>query len=155
MKDQIFNRLIQFYRYRFIPSEEKNNQEGILENIKSGVEFKGARLWSVFFAALIICIGINLNSIIVIIGGLLIAPLSGPLAGMGAAAAISDRRLMLSAAKNFLIVFLINVQRFDAGTASDRIQVTISNYPFQIYTPLISGAVRGLAITTTYPYEAN
>jgi hypothetical protein len=48
---------------------------------------------------------------------------------------------------------MITVRRFDEGQASDRVQVTISNFPFKIYTPLIAGAMRGLAITTTYPYE--
>jgi hypothetical protein len=50
---------------------------------------------------------------------------------------------------------MVDVSRFDAGTTSDRIQVKIVNYRFQVYTPLIAGTLQGLPITTTLPYEAN
>lgn len=104
MKDRIFTHIVQFFKYRFIPTEEKTNQAGIIENIKSGVEFKGTRLWSLIFAILIACIGIGLNSYFIVIGALLIAPLSGPLAGLAAGAAIADNHLVKFAAKNLVII---------------------------------------------------
>lgn len=48
---------------------------------------------------------------------------------------------------------MVAVRRLDSGSSSDRVEVKISNYPFQVYTPMIAGTLRGLAITTTLPYE--
>jgi hypothetical protein len=48
---------------------------------------------------------------------------------------------------------MITVQRLAAGTTDDRITVTVVNYPFTFVTPFIAGAMRGLPITASLPYE--
>jgi hypothetical protein len=48
---------------------------------------------------------------------------------------------------------MVVVERLSPGAAEDRIQVTIRNFPFQVYTPLVSGTVHALPITTILPYE--
>lgn len=45
-------------------------------------------------------------------------------------------------------------QRQDATFNEDRIVVTISDYPFRFFTPLIAGVARGKPITVSLPYEA-
>jgi Flp pilus assembly protein TadG len=48
---------------------------------------------------------------------------------------------------------MVNVTRLDAGTNEDRVQVAITNYPFEFFTPFIARSVRGLPITTVMSYE--
>lgn len=42
----------------------------------------------------------------------------------------------------------------DATSSIDRVVVTISDYPFRFFTPLIAGLARGKPITVSLPYEA-
>jgi uncharacterized membrane protein len=104
MKDRILAGFSGFFKDRFIATEEINNQEGIIENIRSGVEFRGARLWSVIIAALIACVGITIKMPVIIFGAMIIAPLTGPLAGMGAGLAVAGRSLGRISATNFSII---------------------------------------------------
>lgn len=50
---------------------------------------------------------------------------------------------------------MVSVTRYDAGATSDRIEVKLSNYPFEVYTPGIAATLRGMTITTTLPYEGS
>ena len=48
---------------------------------------------------------------------------------------------------------MVTVNRFDAGTASDRVVVTVANYSFPFLSPFISGIVQGQPVTSMLPYE--
>jgi len=48
---------------------------------------------------------------------------------------------------------MVQVTRYDANTHEDRVVVTVSNYPFQFYTPLIASVARGKPITMSLPFE--
>lgn len=50
---------------------------------------------------------------------------------------------------------MVTVSRYNAGATSDRIEVKLSNYPFEVYSPLIAATLRGMTITTTLPYEGS
>ncbi len=49
---------------------------------------------------------------------------------------------------------MVSVTRRDATFNEDRVVVTISDYPFRFFTPLIAGLARGKPITVSLPYEA-
>jgi Flp pilus assembly protein TadG len=49
---------------------------------------------------------------------------------------------------------MVTVTRQDATWNEDRIVLTISDYPFRFFTPLIAGIARGKPITVSLPYEA-
>lgn len=103
------NSLIRIFKYRFNLDEDKAAEDEIIENIKKGIEFKGANLWTLIFAILIASIGLNVNSTAVIIGAMLISPLMGPIMGVGLGAGIFDFNLIKLAIKNLAIASLIGL----------------------------------------------
>lgn len=109
MKTELLNSIIRTFKYRFNLEEDKAAESEIIENIKKGIEFKGANLWTLIFAILIASIGLNVNSTAVIIGAMLISPLMGPIMGIGLGAGIFDFNLIKSAAKNLAIASLIGL----------------------------------------------
>ena len=52
-------------------------------SIRSNIEFKGPNAWILAVAIIIASVGLNVNSIPVIIGAMLISPLMGPIFGLG------------------------------------------------------------------------
>ena len=62
---------------------DKIDEAAIVQQINSGVSFRGANLWVLIFAILIASLGLNVNSTAVIIGAMLISPLMGPITGIG------------------------------------------------------------------------
>ena len=57
----------------------EDKREKVLENIKSNNSFRGANLWILACAIVIASVGLNVNSTTVIIGAMLISPLTGPI----------------------------------------------------------------------------
>lgn len=88
---------------------DKEDEREIVEQISSGVSFKGANLWVLIFAIFIASLGLNVNSTAVIIGAMLISPLMGPIVGMGLAVGTNDFDLLKRAVKNFGVATLISV----------------------------------------------
>lgn len=88
---------------------DKEDEESIVQQIGSGVSFRGANLWILIFAILIASLGLNVNSTAVIIGAMLISPLMGPIIGMGLALGTYDLALLGRAAKNFGVATLISI----------------------------------------------
>lgn len=80
------------------------DEEGTIENIRKGVVFRGGNLWALIFAALIASIGLNVNSVAVIIGAMLISPLMGPIVGIGYAAGSNDFEFMKEAGRNLALM---------------------------------------------------
>lgn len=85
------------------------DEQGTVEQIKSGVVFQGGNLWILIFAILVASIGLNVNSTAVIIGAMLISPLMGPIVGAGLSLAINDFPLLKRALKNLAIASLISI----------------------------------------------
>jgi len=48
---------------------------------------------------------------------------------------------------------MVQVTRRSPGTPADRLSVTISDYPYRLFNPVIAGLVRGKDIVATIPYE--
>ena len=60
------------------------------EAIKADIQFKGATAWILICSIIVASIGLNTNSIPVVIGAMLISPLMGPILGIGLSIAIND-----------------------------------------------------------------
>lgn len=54
-----------------------------------------------------------------------------------------------------LDAYMAAVSRRNAGASSGRIEVKLSNYPFQVNTPFIAARLRGMPITAKLPYEVS
>lgn len=90
-------------------SHEKDNEALILENIRSGTNFRGSNTWVLIFAIFIASLGLNVNSTAVIIGAMLISPLMGPILGIGFAVGTNDFELLKLSYRNLLAATLISV----------------------------------------------
>jgi len=49
---------------------------------------------------------------------------------------------------------MVTVNRYDSGLASDRIEITITNYPLYFYTPLLAGAYSHKPARIVIPVES-
>lgn len=81
-------------------------QEQAEADIRSGVSFKGSQLVILIFAIFVASLGLNTNSIPVIIGAMLISPLMGPIMGIGLGIGIQDFALLRRALKNIAMAML-------------------------------------------------
>ena len=82
------------------------SQLDIEQSIRSGVSFKGSQLLTLIFAIFIASLGLNTNSIPVIIGAMLISPLMGPIMGMGLGIGVQDFTLLKRSLKNIVAAVL-------------------------------------------------
>jgi uncharacterized hydrophobic protein (TIGR00271 family) len=70
--------------------KDLDDSEKTIQGIQKDVEFKGFNVWILIFSIIICSIGLNANSIAVVIGAMLISPLMGPIMGMGLSIGIND-----------------------------------------------------------------
>lgn len=78
-------------------------------NIRSNIPFKGNNVYILFVAIVIASVGLNVNSIPVIIGAMLISPLMGPIIGFGYGLGTNDTRLLWMSIKNLAVMVLISL----------------------------------------------
>ena len=79
------------------------------DNIRKNIPFKGPNVYILFAAVIIASVGLNVNSIPVIIGAMLISPLMGPIIGLGLGLGTNDRDLVLFSIKNLLVMVGISL----------------------------------------------
>lgn len=122
-------------------------------SIRSGVSFKGSQLLMLIFAIFIASLGLNTDSIPVIIGAMLISPLMGPIIGMGLAIGIEDFDLLRKGLKNIFmavlgslvasaIYFLISPQYEGSSQLLARTSPSI----YDVFVALFGGAAGILSI---------
>ena len=80
-----------------------------IEDIRSNIPFRGPNVYILFVAIIIASVGLNVNSIPVIIGAMLISPLMGPITGLGLGLGTNDRELVLFSIKNLLVMVGISL----------------------------------------------
>ena len=78
-------------------------------SIRNNIEFKGPNAWILAVAVIIASVGLNVNSIPVVIGAMLISPLMGPIFGLGLGLGVGDIHLMKSSGKNLLVMVSISL----------------------------------------------
>lgn len=103
------NTMWQMIKTRFNALPDKEDEKETINQISSGVYFRGSNLWVLIFAIFIASLGLNTNSTAVIIGAMLISPLMGPIIGMGLAIGINDLELLKSSIKNYMVATVISV----------------------------------------------
>ncbi len=78
-------------------------------NIRNGISFRGPNVFILACAIIIASVGLNLNSIPVIIGAMLISPVMGPILGFGLGLGTNDTTLVKDALKNFVVMVVISI----------------------------------------------
>lgn len=79
------------------------------ENIRKNIPFRGPNVYILFVAIIIASVGLNVNSIPVIIGAMLISPLMGPITGLGLGLGTNDRELVLFSFKNLVVMVVVSL----------------------------------------------
>ena len=77
--------------------------------IRNNVDFKGPNAYILAFAIVIASVGLNINSIPVIIGAMLISPLMGPIFGIGYGVGTNDGEFLKRSLKNLVIMVSISI----------------------------------------------
>lgn len=77
--------------------------------IRKNIYFRGPNAWILAIAIVIASVGLNVNSIPVVIGAMLISPLMGPIFGLGLGLGVNDIQLLKSSGKNLLIMVCISL----------------------------------------------
>ena len=77
--------------------------------IRGNIHFRGPNAWILAIAIIIASVGLNVNSIPVVIGAMLISPLMGPIFGLGLGLGVGDIELMKSSGKNLLVMVTISL----------------------------------------------
>lgn len=85
------------------------DRESTIELIKADIPFKGATAWILICSIFIASIGLNANSIPVVIGAMLISPLMGPILGMGMSIAVNDIDTLKKSLINFAVMVVLSV----------------------------------------------
>ena len=78
-------------------------------NIRNNIPFRGPTIYILFVAIVIASVGLNVNSIPVIIGAMLISPLMSPIIGFGLGLGTNDTALLLNSLKNLGIMFVVSL----------------------------------------------
>ena len=134
---------------------DKTDETATVEQISDGVTFRGANLWVLIFAIFIACLGLNLNSTVVIIGAMLISPLMGPIIGMGLAVGRADLELLKRSLTNYGVSTVISVltaalyfQLTPPTEAQSEILARTSPTLYDVLIALFGGAAGILALST-------
>lgn len=77
--------------------------------VRNNIYFRGPNVWILAIAIIIASIGLNVNSIPVVIGAMLISPLMGPIFGLGLGLGVNDMELMKSSGKNLFTMVCISL----------------------------------------------
>ncbi|MCQ2294139.1 MAG: DUF389 domain-containing protein [Bacteroidales bacterium] len=83
--------------------------EAAATSIKNNIPFRGPNVYILAFAIIIASVGLNVNSIPVIIGAMLVSPLMGPIVGLGLALGTNDLKLFRYALKNLGVMGGISI----------------------------------------------
>ena len=78
-------------------------------SIRKNIAFKGPNVIILACAIIIASVGLNVNSIPVIIGAMLISPVMGPILGFGLGLGTEDNILMKDSLKNFFVMVAISI----------------------------------------------
>ena len=100
---------VKYHFLKLVNMSDDIDHEGTSAAIRSGIRFQGANVFILACAIVIASVGLNVNSIPVIIGAMLISPVMGPILGFGFGLAVQDDQLVKSSLKNYLIMVAISI----------------------------------------------
>lgn len=83
--------------------------EGAGISIRKNIYFRGPNVFILACAIIIASIGLNVNSIPVIIGAMLISPVMGPILGFGFSLGVRDSQLLKDSLVNFGVMVVISI----------------------------------------------
>lgn len=100
---------IQQVFYEVFNLRETTDTRGTIDSIRHSTSIRGYNLWILACGAMLASIGLDLNSVAVIIGAMLISPLMSPILGIGLAFGINDREHLVKAVESFTIAVVASL----------------------------------------------
>ena len=97
------------YLRTLVGISEQLDKESAMESIRNNIDFKGANVAILACAIVLASVGLNVNSIPVIIGAMLVSPVMGPIIGIGLGMGTYDTSLLKASARNLLVMVLISI----------------------------------------------
>ena len=102
-------RKILIYLRSIIHLSDEIDYENASISIRKNIAFRGTNVFILACAIIIASVGLNVNSIPVIIGAMLISPVMGPIMGFGLGLGTQDNELVKNAMKNFTVMVAISI----------------------------------------------
>lgn len=102
------NAFISFVRQKFSLKAETDYRRTI-QRVRFGSQLHSGNIWALICAIVIASIGLNINSVAVIIGAMLISPLMGPIIGTGFGIAVNDFALLKQSLRNLALAAILGV----------------------------------------------
>lgn len=87
----------------------KYDYKAVVQAAKESVVFEGYNVWILICSIVVASIGLNMDSVAVVIGAMLISPLMGPIRGIGFGVGMNDLPLLKSSVKNFGVMVGISL----------------------------------------------
>lgn len=97
------------YLKKIVYLEDDIDRQAAAATIKKNIAFRGPNVIILACAIFIASVGLNVNSIPVIIGAMLISPVMGPIIGFGLGLGTNDTELLKNSLKNFAVMVVISV----------------------------------------------
>ena len=104
----IFQKSLKYLR-SLIHFSDEIDYENASASIRKNIAFRGTNVFILACAIVIASVGLNVNSIPVIIGAMLISPVMGPILGFGLGLGTEDNSLVKNSLKNFAVMVVINI----------------------------------------------
>ncbi|WP_299442715.1 DUF389 domain-containing protein [uncultured Aquimarina sp.] len=104
----LFKSAVSFLR-ELLDFRHDTDRDSTIELIKADIPFKGATAWILICSIFIASIGLNANSIPVVIGAMLISPLMGPILGIGMSIAVNDIDTLRKSLVNFTVMVVLSI----------------------------------------------
>ena len=102
-------RRILIYLKSLIHLSDEIDYENASASIRKNIAFKGTNVFILACAIIIASVGLNVNSIPVIIGAMLVSPVMGPILGFGLGLGTEDNHLVKDSLKNFSVMVIISI----------------------------------------------
>lgn len=83
--------------------------DGANASIRKNIYFRGPNVFILACAIIIASVGLNVNSIPVIIGAMLISPVMGPILGFGFSLGVRDIHLLKDSLRNYAVMVVISI----------------------------------------------
>ena len=109
MKNTSFSHRTLIYLKSLIHLSDEIDYENASASIRKNISFKGTNVFILACAIVIASVGLNVNSIPVIIGAMLISPVMGPILGFGLGLGTEDNSLVKTSLKNFGVMVIISI----------------------------------------------
>ncbi len=138
--------------------QERVATEELYEGIKDAAEYSKIYLMMVFLSTIVTAVGLHNNNVIVLLGGMLIAPILGPIIGLALSITLGDlwllRRSLFTGISGITVAMLLSIgigYLIELDPNLSEIALRTQPVKGDIIVALASGCAGALAFTTGVP----